>query len=80
MPVLLALLAWDVSFQILTSHQDFYLGPANDLRHGRYMLVDNYSQYGVGVFYFLEAILAPLPFGFGRLRARARGSSRRSCS
>ena len=64
-PVLLALLAWDVSLQALTSHQDFYLGPANDIRHGRYMLVDDYSQYGVAVIYFLAAILAPLPFGYG---------------
>ena len=29
------------------------------------MLVDDYSQYGVGVIYFLAAILAPLPFGYG---------------
>ena len=64
-PLLLALVAWDVSFQPLTSHQDFYLGPANDIRHGRYMLVDDYSQYGVAVIYFLAAILAPLPFGYG---------------
>lgn len=64
-PLLLALLAWDVSFQALTSHQDFYLAPANDIRHGRYMLVDDYSQYGVAVIYFLAAILAPLPFGYG---------------
>ena len=33
--------------------QDFYLGPANDIRHGRYMLVDDYSQYGVAVIYFV---------------------------
>jgi hypothetical protein len=66
-PLALALLAWDVSFQPLTSHQDFYLGPANDIRHGRYMLVDDYSQYGVGVIYFLAALLAPLPFGYGAL-------------
>ena len=64
-PVALALLAWDVSFQALTDHQNFYLGPVNDIRHGRYMLVDDYSQYGVGVIYFLAAILAPLPFGYG---------------
>lgn len=64
-PVALALLAWDVSFQPNPSHQDFYLGPANDIRHGRYMLVDDYSQYGVTVIYFLAAILAPLPFGYG---------------
>jgi hypothetical protein len=64
-PLLLALLAWDVSFQVLTSHQNFYLGPVNDIRHGRYMLVDDYSQYGVAVIYFLAAVLAPLPFGYG---------------
>jgi hypothetical protein len=64
-PVLLALLAWDVSFQPLASHQDFYLGPANEIRHGRFMLVDDYSQYGVTVIYFLSALLALLPFGFG---------------
>ena len=64
-PLALALLAWDVSFQALTNHQDFYLGPANDIRHGRYMLVDDYSQYGVAVIYFLAGVMAPLPFGFG---------------
>jgi hypothetical protein len=37
----------------------------NEIRHGRYMLVDDYSQYGVGVIYFLAAALAPLPFGYG---------------
>ncbi len=64
-PLVLALLAWDVSFQALRNHQDFFLGPVNDIRHGRYMLVDDYSQYGVGVIYFLAAALAPLPFGYG---------------
>ena len=39
--------------QSLRNHQDFYLGPVNEIRHGRYMLVDDYSQYGVGVIYFL---------------------------
>ena len=29
------------------------------------MLVDDYSQYGVAVIYFLAALLAPLPFGYG---------------
>ncbi|HEY3613193.1 MAG TPA: hypothetical protein VGK92_05780 [Gaiellales bacterium] len=64
-PLLLALLAWDVSFHALRNHQDFFLGPVNDVRHGRFMLVDDYSQYGVGVIYFLAAVLAPLPFGYG---------------
>ena len=31
------------------------------------MLVDDYSQYGVAVIYFLAALLAPLPFGYGTL-------------
>jgi hypothetical protein len=64
-PLALALFAWDVSFQTLPGHQNFYLGPVNDIDHGRYMLVDDYSQYGVGVIYFLAAVLAPLPLGYG---------------
>ena len=66
-PLLLALFAWDVSFQTLPNHQNFYLGPVNDIDHGRYMLVDDYSQYGVAVIYFLAAVLSPLTLGYGSL-------------
>jgi len=36
---------------------DFYLGAANDVVHGRTVLVDTASQYGVGVIYFLAALI-----------------------
>ncbi len=65
-PLVIALLVWDVSFSSIHDH-DFFLGPANDVRHGRYMLVDVYSQYGVLVIYFLAAALHFLSFGYGSL-------------
>ena len=40
-------------------HQNFFLGPANQVLAGDAMLVDVISQYGVGSIYFL-----------GRLRSR----------
>ena len=46
---------------------NFFLGPANDVRHGRYVLVDTYSQYGVTIIYFIAAALKLLPFGYGSL-------------
>ena len=36
-------------------HLNFYLGPVNDVLHGRAMLVDTFSQYGVGVIYAIAA-------------------------
>ena len=36
-------------------NQDFYLGPVGQILHGQAMLVDTFSQYGVGVMYFLAA-------------------------
>lgn len=48
-------------------HQDFYLAPVNDLLHGRPMLLDTYSQYGNGVFYFLAAWFKVAPLGYGPL-------------
>ena len=32
---------------------DFFLGPVNAMRHGHPLLVDTFSQYGVGLFYAL---------------------------
>lgn len=66
-PVVLALLVWDLSFGPSQLDHDFFLGPTLDVRHGRYMLVDDYSQYGVVVFYFLAAALQVLSFGYGSL-------------
>ena len=36
--------------------QDFYRGPVGQILHGQAMLVDVFSQYGVGVMYFLAAL------------------------
>ena len=48
-------------------HESFVLGPLNDMQHGRPMLVDTSSQYGVGVFYFLSAFFDIAPLGYGAL-------------
>lgn len=48
-------------------HHDFYLGPLNDMAHGRTMLVDVWAQYGVGVYYALLAALSVLPLNHGGL-------------
>ena len=48
-------------------HEGFYLGPLNDVLHGHAMLVETSSQYGVAVFYFLGAIFAFAPLGYGSL-------------
>jgi hypothetical protein len=45
--------------------QDFYIGPANAILHGSPMLVDTFSQYGVGVMYFLAGIFELIPIGYG---------------
>jgi hypothetical protein len=49
----------------LRNDQDFYLGPVNAVLHGHTMLVDTFSQYGVGVMYFLAALFKVLPLGYG---------------
>lgn len=36
-------------------HLNFYMGPVNDVMHGRTVLVNTFSQYGVGVIYALAA-------------------------
>jgi len=48
-------------------HEGFWLGPLNDILHGRALLVDTSSQYGVGVFYFLAAFFQIAPLGYGSL-------------
>lgn len=48
-------------------HQNFYLGPVNDLLHGRAMLVDTFSQYGVGPFYLLAGWFQLATPGYGGL-------------
>jgi hypothetical protein len=46
-------------------HHDFYLGPVNDMAHGRTMLVDVWAQYGVGLYYALLAAFSVLPLNHG---------------
>ncbi len=54
----------DVSFLY---HQGFFVGPANDVLHGRAMLGGAWSQYGVGLIDSLALVFTVLPFGFGTL-------------
>lgn len=49
----------------LVFNQNFFLGPANAVLHGRHMLVDVYSQYGVLSVYAVAALLAPVGLGYG---------------
>ena len=44
---------FDPHFTINSHHENFYLGPVNALLHGKTMLVDVYSQYGVFLHEFL---------------------------
>ena len=52
---------------IIQFHQNFFLGPANEILHGRAMLVDATSQYGVGSIYFLTGWFQLAPIGYGTL-------------
>jgi len=48
-------------------HEGFWLGPLNDMLHGRPMLVQTWSQYGVGSLYFFAAFFQVAPLGYGAL-------------
>jgi hypothetical protein len=52
---------------IIQYHQNFFLGPANQVLAGDAMLVDTLSQYGVGSIYFLAGIFSFVPIGNGTL-------------
>ncbi|HXC65316.1 MAG TPA: hypothetical protein VNZ67_13220, partial [bacterium] len=60
--VLAVLLWWLLPWGPLPDlhHEGFYLGPVNDLLHGRAVLVGTSCQYGVGVVYGLAAIFTLL--------------------
>jgi hypothetical protein len=45
--------------------QDFYLGPANDVLHGRALLVETSSQYGAASIYLLAGMFKIAPIGYG---------------
>ena len=47
---------------------DFFLGPVNAMRHGHPLLVDTFSQYGVGLFYALTGAFHAIPLSYGGLQ------------
>jgi len=51
----------------LIENHTYFLGPANDLLHGRTMLVETWSQYGVGLIDALALAFTVIPIGFGSL-------------
>jgi hypothetical protein len=51
----------------LPVHYNLFLGPANDVLHGRVLLVDTYSNYGVGNIYFLAGFFKLAPLGYGTM-------------
>ena len=59
----------ETAFQtsIIQFHQDFFLGPANQVLGGGAMLVDTLSQYGVASIYFLCGLFTFIPIGNGTL-------------
>ena len=70
-PSLLPLAAWapasPFDTNVVNWHQNFYLGPANQILAGDAMLVDVISQYGVGSIYFLAGAFTVIPIGYGTL-------------
>ena len=69
--VVLAMVVFQVvlppSENTMLHHHDFFLGPVNDMAHGRTMLVEVWAQYGVGLYYALLALLKVLPLNHGVL-------------
>lgn len=67
--VALAVINPEFAFEI--HHYNFYLGPVNDLLHGKSLLADINCQYGVLVIYFLALVFKAglLPFTYEGLAA-----------
>lgn len=53
--------------QTLVYHQGFFLGPANDVLHGRAMMATAWSQYGYGLIDALGGVFKVVPIGFGTM-------------
>lgn len=51
----------------LAYHQNYFLGPANDVVHGRAMVSEAWSQYGVAAIDGLGLLFSIVPIGFGTL-------------
>ncbi len=52
---------------VIQFHQNFLLGPANEVLGGHPMLADTASQYGVGSLYLLAGWFTLAPIGYGTL-------------
>lgn len=67
--VVLAMVVFQVKLPMpvenFVHHQDFYLGPLNDMAHGRTILVEHWAAYGVGVYYALLIALSVVPLHHG---------------
>ncbi len=48
-------------------HANLYLGAANEILHGNYLLVGEVSQYGVGLIYALAALFTFVPLDYGTM-------------
>jgi hypothetical protein len=53
--------------QTVVYHQGFFLGPVNDVLHGRAMLGGAWSQYGVGLIDGLALVFTAVPIGYGTM-------------
>jgi hypothetical protein len=67
--LLIAATVWDVFFWDgwMVDNHNYYLGPVNEVLHGRTLLVDVFAQYGVGVIYLLAGLFSLIPIGYGTL-------------
>lgn len=54
----LVLVVFDPHLPFDTSHHNWFLGAANAIMHGRTMLADVISAYGVGLMYFLAMVFS----------------------
>jgi hypothetical protein len=65
--LLIAATVWDVFYWDgwMVDNHNYYLGPVNEVLHGRTVLVDVFAQYGVGVIYLLAGLFSLIPLGYG---------------
>lgn len=65
--LLLLLTIPQVDFIADRHHYNFYLGPVNDLLHGKTLLVDANTQYGLLVIMALSMVFRVVPVGYEQL-------------
>jgi hypothetical protein len=61
---LLVFYAGNVPYEAAENHA-YFIGPAFDVLHGHPLLVTTFSQYGVGMIYFLAGVFLVVPLGYG---------------